>query len=456
MITKQATGCPRCNAPWEEIGPDGGRCKVHGFVARGEIAQSRRTPEEPQNLTPAAPWTAITVRLCDVQREAITWRWNGRLPVGKVVMLEGDPGVGKSWLSLAVATAVTTGAALPGDSGIYPPKGVLIMTAEDGLGDTVRPRLEDMEAHLAQVTALTAVRDDQGRERIPSLVDDLVLIENELDKGDFGLVILDPINAYLGTDLDTHRDAALRAVLGPLAALAERWRVTIIAIRHLTKGQRDRAIYRGQGGIAYAAAARVVLLAGLNPANPLEGVLAVLKNNLAPKPPALTFSITEGRFLWGAETDVTPAALLAPDAPQEERMTRDDAEGLLRELLTNGPLPVKEVESEAKSAGISWRTVERAKAALNIRASRVQEGFGGGRGHWVWALPTQVRQPSYRDVVAPLCEAESDRRADGQEVGALVSEVSCPVCGCRDFWFRPDGSGPVCCRCHPPPQEVRR
>ena len=137
---------------------------------------------------------------------------------------------------------------------------MLILSAEDGVADTIRPRLEDMGADLSRVTVLTAVIDEDGQERHPSLVDDLAALDEVLSAGSFGLVIVDPINAYLGTSLDTHRDAALRAVLTPLGKLAEKHNVVMDLVRHLTKGGADKAIYRGQGNIAYTAAARIGLL----------------------------------------------------------------------------------------------------------------------------------------------------------------------------------------------------
>src|SRR3989442_136267 len=168
------------------------------------------------------------------------------------------------------------------------PANVLILTAEDGLSDTVVPRLQELGADLSRVTVLTSVRRE-GKERHFSLVDDMAALEAALVGGDFALVIIDPLNAYLGTSLDTHRDAALRSVLTPLAALVERFGVALIAIRHLTKGARDRAIYRGQGSIAYTAAARVVHLVGVDPNNDKQRVIACIKNNLALHPPALAF-----------------------------------------------------------------------------------------------------------------------------------------------------------------------
>ncbi len=326
----------------------------------------------------------VLVRLADVGRAEVSWVWQGRLPRGRITLFDGDPGVGKSWVSLAIAATLSRGGPLPGQAPGGEAARVLILTAEDGLADTVRPRLEDMGGDLERVEVLTAVKGADGRERHVNLMDDLPAVEAALAAGGYGLVVIDPLNAYLGTTLDTHRDAALRAVLTPLAALAERYKVSLIAIRHLTKGKRDRAIYRGQGSIAYTAAARVVHLVGVNPKNHQQRVIACIKNNLVPLPPPLAFEIgAKGLvpFHWLGETDVTPAALLAPEPEAEEATVLEEAKRFLTDALSEGPVEVKVLQKETKAAGLAWRTVERAKTALGVKA--VKLGFDAG---WGWEL----------------------------------------------------------------------
>ena len=259
----------------------------------------------------------VTVRLNNVEREEIRWRWANRLARGKLHIFDGDPGVGKSFLTLAIAAAVTTGAPLPGDSERHDPQDVLVLSAEDGVADTIRPRAEDMGADISRIAVLTAVIGEDGEERHPSLVEDLAALDEELSSGNYGMVIIDPINSYLGTSLDTHRDAALRAVLTPLGKLAEKHAVVMILLRHLTKGGADKAIYRGQGSIAYTAAARIGLLVAKNPEDEEQRILACIKSNLGPTAPELSsmaFTITEGQFRWVGEVDIDPEAMLAPKA----------------------------------------------------------------------------------------------------------------------------------------------
>ena len=330
------------------------------------------------------------LRLSDVPYEEVTWRWRGRLPAGKLVILEGDPGTGKSWLSLAIATAVTRGQPLPGDDGEFEPQNVLLLTAEDGLADTVRPRIEDMGGDLRRVFVAALVDEADGSERFPKLPVDLpaltaALDEAELGEGGYGLVIIDPLNAYLG-GVDGNRDIDVRSVLGPLASLAEVYGVPIVGIRHLTKGGRDRTIYRGAGSIAYTAAARVVLLVGINPDDETERVVVPVKNNLAALTPGVAFDL-EGRFTWRGISNVTADQLLAPDAQPEERGTRAEAIEFLKDALANGPRPAAELQAQAQGLGIAPRTLKRAKADLNVISTSIYEAGVRGATAWVWSLP---------------------------------------------------------------------
>lgn len=385
-----SAGCQtRLSAPRVSQAPDNGDGDGDGPQSpqEGREGRGRRQP------APDAEEVPVVVRLADVSREEVNWEWEARLPRRRIVLVEGDPGVGKSWLALAIAAAITTGAPLPGQTAPREPGNVLLLTAEDGLGDTIRPRLEDMGADLSRVAIIPAMRDERGNERHLSLVKDLGAVEAVLGEGGFKLLVIDPLNAYLGFALDTHRDAALRAVLTPLALLAERWGVIVLCIRHLTKSARDKAIYRGQGSIAYTAAARVVFLVGVNPDDQQERVMVCLKNNLAPLPVALAFELSEGQFLWRGETSISAAALLMPDGDDGERSALAEAQEFLRDLLADGPVEAEEGWRQARKLGLKDRTLGSARAALRVKAHR--EGFGPG-GRWVWELPGIDRQHDHR------------------------------------------------------------
>ncbi len=331
--------------------------------------------------------------LADVVREEVRWLWKDRIVLGGLNTFEGDPGTGKSWISLAIASAVTRGIPLPGedDQVKRDPAKALLLTAEDSLSVTIKPRLEEMGADLSMVTALTAVRDGEGRNHHLSLEKNLDALEKVLIEGGYRLLIVDPLNAYLGSELDTNRDAALRSVLTPFTQMAERHRIAVLCIRHLTKSSRDRAIYRGQGSIAVTAAARVAHLIGKNPHNKDERIIACIKNNLAPFPPSFAFEFLEGRFLWKGETTVSPESLLGPEATEEELSAVDEAKGFLRDALNNGARRASEIFEEAKSANIAERTLKRAKEKMKINARK--DGFGK-EGYWIWELPTTAKEAS--------------------------------------------------------------
>ena len=414
--------CPRCGSQWDEIGPDGGRCPRDGFISRAKIDEARAGPA-PEESTAPAIGPAVIVRMADVQPEDVEWLWSDRIPVGRLTMLIGDPGVGKSFVTLAVATAVTLGLPLPGDNVSREPTGVLLLTAEDGLADTVRPRLDAMGADLERVEALTAVRDLQGTERWPSLAEHLPVLDGVLSRGRFGLVIIDPLNAFLGSGVDAFRDNEVRGLLGPLAQLAERHVVAVLCVSHLTKSRRDHALYRAQGSIAFGAAARCVMLAGQDPDSGERG-LVVVKNNLAPIAAAIGYEIREGGFSWTGESSLTTGHLLAADAEPGASGALGEAEGFLREVLVEGPVPAKRVQTEARASGISQATLRRAKKRLGVKVQR--EGVAGkrGGGEWEWALgDLDAQSDSLSILKSSVSEADSEGVADEH------LNPTCSLCG---------------------------
>jgi hypothetical protein len=259
------------------------------------------------------------------------------------------------------------------------PESVVLMSAEDGLSDTIRPRLEDMSADLSRVIALRGLIDSEGKEKALTLTD-LDVIEKAIVEHRPALVIVDPIIAYVAGK-DTHKANEVRSLLAPLAALAERHKAAILAIRHLNKGT-GKAAYRGQGTIDFLAACRSAFLAGEDPENPGQKVLCHIKANLGPKTPSLTYTINEGRFLWGEETSITAEQVLAVTIEGDERSKLEEAKDFLEDVLNNGPVPSSEVEKEAKGAGIAQTTLRRAKTALGVKPKKAS--FGGG---WLWSLP---------------------------------------------------------------------
>src|SRR5262249_42289775 len=192
-------------------------------------------------------------KMSTVKREEISWLWKGRIALGKVTLLEGDPGLGKSHIALALATHVSLGHGLPGEQKTDP-LNVLIMSAEDGLGDTIGPRLDSMGADSEKILAISkpVVFDTAG----------CAAIDNLIGRRNPRLIVIDPLFSYTDAKVDIHRGNESRDVMTRISALAEKHKCAIVCIRHLTKGGRDKSIYRGVGSIDFTAAVRSVLLVG--------------------------------------------------------------------------------------------------------------------------------------------------------------------------------------------------
>jgi len=324
--------------------------------------------------------------LADVEPETVSWLWPARVPFGKLTLLIGDPGLGKSTVTTDMAARLSTKTAWP-DGGAGVDGSTLVLTAEDGLADTWRPRADRQGGDVRRIHVLRAVRID-GTETPFTLERDLPALERALGDTEAALAIVDPLSAYLGPR-DSYKDAEIRGLLGPLAALAERLRVAVVGVLHLTKDAQRRILHRAQGSIAFVAAARSVLAVGEDPELPERRLLVAVKNNLAPLAPALAFRIDDHGLGWEAHA-VEGAAdrLLAIDLPgtRTERRERTDAGAFLQYLLTHGPVASRQVEADAKANGIAQRTLWRAKAELGILTSRGKTL--DGKDAWYWTLPS--------------------------------------------------------------------
>ncbi len=325
------------------------------------------------------------VRLSDVEPEDVTWFWRPLIPTNKLTLIQGDPGVGKSFLALALSTAASVGRGLPG---MEPrePEPVLYLTAEDGIGDTLRPRLDAMGADVSQIVVLDGIAE--GTERKVITLQDTDMIEQAIAMERPKLVVIDPIQGFLGAGVDMHRANEVRPLLAGLARLAQEYACAVIPIMHLRKSGADRAVHRGLGSIDFAAAARSILLVGQHPTERAQRVLAHIKSNLAPTGESLVFELSEGRFFWRGPTTITVEELLSP---AKEPCAAETAEGFLSEMLAGGPVPVERIKRLADAAGISWRTMERAKTRLGVVLRR-----DAPTGPWAWSLPQTATPPPHR------------------------------------------------------------
>jgi hypothetical protein len=334
----------------------------------------------------------------DITPEPVEWLWPGRVALGKLGLIGGEPGLGKSQAAIAMAAAVTIGGELPCGEGRAPQGNVVILSAEDGVADTIVPRLMAAGADRERVHIISAVKDQAGRRGF-NLSADLELLEQEIASfGDVRLVIIDPISSYLGPKVDSHVNAAVRSVLEPVNEMAARLGIAIVAITHMPKGTGTAAINRFIGSIAFVAAARSAYLVTYDPENKDRRLLLPVKNNLAPGGNGLAFrleqrlvgdpdrEIVASSVVWEPEPVTTTAdqALQATDAQAGGQVSvGKEAEDLLLDLLGSNAVPVTDIKAEAVAAGISWPTVRRAKDRLGIIAER--NGFGS-EGQWLWRL----------------------------------------------------------------------
>lgn len=347
-----------------------------GEVQRIAMSVARYTPaENGQRLEEAgeSPQERPTARrLAEVEPEEVSWLWWPRIPLRHLTTLEGDPGEGKSFVAQALAVAVSLGQGL---SGMDPttPANVLLLAAEDHAGCTIRPRLEAMGADLERVFCCTDgfTLDAAGLEILEGL------LKETLPR----LMVLDPLTAYLPSNLDLHRANEVRAPLKALALMAERFDCAILIIRHLAKGSTSKAIYRGLGSIDITAAARSALLAGHDPDNRDSRAVVQIKSNLGSLADPVGYNIEAGQFAWTGSTGLTAGQILAPEM---EDGAAAEARRFLRELLSEGAKEAKEVEEEAKAVGISAATLRRAKKALGVKVAKQEF-----QGPYHWSLPIE-------------------------------------------------------------------
>jgi hypothetical protein len=350
-----------------------------------------RTADTGTSSPPLRTPTVIT--MADVTPEPVDWQWNPYIPKRKVTLLEGDPGQGKTWLALAIAAAATCGRT-PWSGAPCPPADVLYLSAEDGLADTLRPRLDAAGADVTRVHCLTGWTA-QGADNEAPLSGGVTLADVELLGQVIGdkhpvLVVIDPLQAYLGSRVDIHRANETRPILAGLAVLAEQYGCAMLLIRHLSKAPQDRAVYRGLGSIDFAAAARSILLAGQDPQAPNRRVLVHVKSSLAPLGPSLGYELREGQLLWTGVSDITAEAMLRPNQPEEERSAVEEAADFLRDFLADGEQPTTEVIRSAKRAGIQEKTLRRAKQGLVKARKSPATGQSYRDAPWVWFLSPDI------------------------------------------------------------------
>lgn len=384
-------------------------------VAAEQIAAELDAARNALALTDGA---AVVRCLAHVPSEPLAWLWPGRIPLGKLTLLAGDPGLGKSFLTLDMAARISTGRGWPEEEGergsrreeggsnqssllhsessTFGPADVVLFGAEDDLADTVRPRLDAAGADPKRIVAIEAVRGTAGQ-RSFSLSSDLPMLDAVLiQRPNVKLVVIDPITAYC-SGVDSHKNADVRALLAPLSDLAAKRRVAIVAVTHLNKASGGKAIYRAMGSLAYIAAARVGWLVAKDNDDPTRRLLLPVKNNLAEDAGGLAYRIEEGRLEWetgridldaddalASRSDHSPRGL-ADAAPNR----RHRADEFLEDRLAAGPVPVAEILRDAMEVGVTEKMLKDARRRLGVKTERRADG---------WLLSLNPDRDSGRDL----------------------------------------------------------
>lgn len=323
-----------------------------------------------------------------VEPERVRWLWPGYIPFGKVTMLDGDPGLGKSTILIDLAAKLSRGEPLPNGKR-HEPMGTILLMGEDGAGDTIVPRLINAEGDLRKVAIRDTYTSSQGQEIPPAFPSDLGKLREDIIAAEAGMVVIDPVMSYLDPDINSNNDQQVRRALMPLAMLAEETGAAIVLLRHLNKSSASSALYRGGGSIGFVGVARSALIVAHDPDDPTRVVLASTKSNLGPPPPALNFSLVgcengAARIEWAGHSSHTAETLVHQQGNDGERTAHDEACAFLRELLGDHlPLLSREVWKQANEAGHARNTILRAKNTLHvvIAKARTQDGA------WTWTLP---------------------------------------------------------------------
>ena len=306
------------------------------------------------------------INMRDVEVEPICWLWYPFIPYGKVTIIQGDPGEGKTTLVIQIIARLTKGESII-DEDASQPINVIYQTAEDGLADTIKPRLLDANADCSKVLVI------YDRDTPLTMRD--VRLEQAIVETNAKLVVLDPIQGFLGADVDMYRANEIRPIMKHISELAEKYKCAIILIGHMNKCSVGKSAYRGLGSIDFQAAARSVLIVGRIKDEPEIRVVCQTKSSLAPEAKAVAFRLNEETgFEWIGELDITADDLLSGTVKGTKKQAAMD---FLENLFADGQMSQKEIIELARQKGISDKTLRNAKDELKIKSKRVNNQW-----HW--------------------------------------------------------------------------
>ena len=357
--------------------------RIKGFDARDFLRELRRTQQALQTHR-AATGTPVVVSMDTIKATPVTWLWWPYIALGKLTMLDGDPGIGKSLLMTQVAASLSQGHPFPDQDGIPALETggahtTVMLSTEDGLADTLKPRLEEAGADSSKIKVLTGWVDANGEEHVFTFAH-MPVLEHTLQEYQPRLVIIDPIQSYLGNRVDMHRANETRPLLEALRRLAEQYQCAIVCIRHPAKSsQGGKAIHRGLGSVDFIGAARTGLFVEQHPTDPGKVLLAQSKSNIGPLGHTQVFTKYDGHFEWCGVSRLS-AEMLAGSGRGPDPYIFLEAVCWLEQRLADGlPVSNEVLQQEATEEGITLPALRRAKKALGVRSVRNGD-------QWDWHL----------------------------------------------------------------------
>jgi hypothetical protein len=350
----------------------------------------------------------------EITPRAVDWLWPGRLALGKLAALEGDPGLGKSFLALDLCARLSTGRAWPDDTPGPGPSACVYLNGEDDEEDTLRPRLGALGADPGRVFVLDPTGDDLASPLL-SLPDQAGLLAEAVARAGARLLVIDPVTHFFGAGVNSSCDGSVRRALAPLAALARRHRCAVLLLRHLTKKEGSRALYRGLGAIGLVGTCRSAWLVAEEAQGSGRRVLAQVKNNLSEPQPSLAFEVAHPAGSAPALRWLGPVAVGANELLERAGRRGPEPAALLRaraflgEVLAGGPLTAGQVRQRAAAEGVAHKTLLRAKREAEVRSVWVRED-GHPISYWVLphqrppGVPPEDDETSLEPWLAPLRE----------------------------------------------------
>jgi AAA domain-containing protein len=359
----------------------------------------------------------VPVPCSQITPTSVSWLWEPYLARGKLSVIDGDPGTGKSFVTIDLAARISSGAALPCGGPSAEPASVLLLSAEDDARDTICPRLLAANSNPSQVGIFAAPGLEM--DRLPQFPQDLDALESAIRISNAALVVIDPLMAFLPSAVYANNDQSIRSALSPLAAVAAASGACILLVRHLRKSGGANAIYRGSGSIGIMGAVRTGLMIARHPEEPELRVMTICKTNIGPPGHSLGYRLvrneTTGQTAieWAGRLDITADDLFGAGVPVRAiSRTRERAVEWLRGFLSNGKRRAKEVEEAAVAVGIPLRTLERVKTTAGVESRAVRKK---GVTEWWWYDAERERQKeleAMREAMGDLPELESLRGFD--------------------------------------------